>query len=451
MGTETNYNLRTAPSRIAELNDALLPARQRMAQLSAEEAQDDARYQAFLATDPDLARGPGRCWLFEEIQNWVRERGRLTEELHQRRCERAHRADEISRDSAPLTAELNRLNRLLTERRRRLTRLREQHACDLRLGLGLADPSVFSEFVGRCSGEIHAFLKSRKVAPTHCDQLKMPPLPEDRPRGLSAPNRRPQPAVDGELSSVRTLAAIYAQLGREVGLPVRKSFEEGFTQALRRAGIKNVLEVGPGRRGLVNLLAESGLAAAAKLRLHSIDISPDPGIAETMDRAGIRHITGDASRASSTLGPNSMDLIVAVGVLSSGGQLGLMNEISLKKYVLCADKSHELLNALRGLLSPQPHALLAASSIFGVLSLFRDRLTGFHAAYWRKASSQARQEEQDRHLRLSPIDPVDLRRHSHSAAAGREFCSWYGENSAQLDLLEAMIEQSADLAVLKRD
>ncbi len=210
----------------------------------------------------------------------------------------------------------------------------------------ISHPVNFEKFLDRTNREFYKFFLRKGV--------KLPYF--DSEEGLVKPPKRP---------STRAIGAILGQLAKGEKNPPFKNFPQALVNLLKKNKIRRVLEIGPGGRGVVDLLAESGLAKEAGIELSAIDLSLSLSRVNELNKKGIKARVGNVTNLGN-IETGKFDLIIAVGVLGAGGQYGATKKPNAITYSI---NSHKVARSAVDLLSPNPNAFFCAVPIFGATTL----------------------------------------------------------------------------------
>ena len=436
-------NLKTAPQIISDIEQALEIPQQSLSDLESALLEERERYQKFLETDPTKTHGvsPG----LDKIRAWVRERDSLKVTLEEQvlLCDQERKELHVEIDA--LQDRLEGVREIVSERESKLKELLACKERDRRFSEALLHADVFKEFIEYHSSLLLEMLDTGNIGLTGCDTLDREMYREATARGKTYNMRFGY--ASWRLSSVKTLTALYGQLAKELGFKPRQSFYDGFCGLLKKSGMKRILEIGPGDRGIVNLLSESGIADECKLELFAIDPYVSAHKKTEYKNSGISLVQEDALQAKKFFSKASMDIVLAVGVFSFGG-LGTVvgKESILEKYRATAGKAHKLLKVVHEVMSEHPNACCAIGSVHGVHALFKEQLC-LNTAYWQEGVRDAYDIERSRIQDHSPIGGLGVQ---HTTAQGHAWRNWVELNKKGLDFTDKLIEQSSDLAILKK-
>jgi len=206
----------------------------------------------------------------------------------------------------------------------------------------LFHPVNFERFLDRANNEFYKYFLRRKIKLPYFDSEEVMIRPPKRP-------------------STRAIGAILAQLAKGEKDFSSRNFPQALVNLLKKNKIRRILEIGPGGRGVVDLLAESGLASEAGLELSAIDITLSPNRVKELAMKGIHTRIGDVTKLNG--GENGkFDIVIAVGVLGAGGQSTTTRKPNAITYSI---NSHKIARTAVELLSANPNAFFCAVPIFG--------------------------------------------------------------------------------------
>ena len=435
----------TGPEMVEAIDAQSKPLAKRFDELSEANAADRKKL-AEITRDPYANLPPHTYTPLSEIQAWVKQRDEQSAPIQERIDERNMDIQALAQEISGHGGEKKGIQAEVDRRRKRLEELKAVREREEGFAKNLGKEGVMQDFIELKSRELLFYLDSggielpgwdkvdRKSHALHTRRIK--PWIRESEIGDIKPLR---------LASVKTLAAVYGQLCREVGYPRRKSFDEGLVSVLQGAQIRRVLEVGPGSRGLLSVLAETGIAERAGLELSAVDMQCKPGVMQAFRDLGIQFVVGNAVEAGRIFKDTAFDLILAVGVMSGGG---IQDGEGAEDYAGIVEKSHGIADGLAPVLSENPHAFMACSGIHGTMTLFKDRLTRhYKVAYWQSPCQEARENDREKAFPDCPNRPGEL----HPAREqGRLFKEWLENNRDSVVFANRLFDQSTDLAVLKK-
>jgi hypothetical protein len=98
-------------------------------------------------------------------------------------------------------------------------------------------------------------------------------------------------------------------------------------------------------------------------------------------------------------------------------------------------------------LSKNPHSMLVASSINGLLALEKARLESrYTISDWQRPPYQKKEKEMERVCYGSPLQA----RTPSTTEEGVAFRQWLEKNRFEIEYAEALINQATDLTILKK-
>lgn len=215
-----------------------------------------------------------------------------------------------------------------------------------------------------------------------------------------------------QMPHLRALTGMLIYLERQSMQSPQEEILTRFETALRTSGIRSILEVGAGARGPLLWLARTGIAQKLDIDMYAVEC---PGSRwaepEPWEDLGVKYIFGDGKEAESLIG-GKIDLVLAAGVLSIGGQEDYMDycrfhwQDRLEYFQFCHEYSLQLARSLVSALSDNPSAAVIATSWKGSLALRREELEQFAAVHiWQPSPSAS---ESDREIIPNVPEPEDL-------------------------------------------
>jgi hypothetical protein len=277
----------------------------------------------------------------------------------------------------------------------------------------LSNPTVFEEYVNNVSWEFYQFFKARG--------LRLPAL-EDR-----------AVSKEGEyanLMSTKAIGSIFAQLTKGAPSIPMTDFPRYLPLLLRARGIKSVLEIGPGGFGVTDLLITSGIAKEAGLQISAIDTQLREERITELKRNGVNIVRGNALNLANAFPGKKFDLVVAVGVLRSGGLSGQTYKDNAASYSVTSKK---LARVAVNSLSTNKNALLCATPLFGITLLRQRDVARFATiAQWSKPTW------------------TSIERAEASMLTKRRTSNWGMPDHKFLKYAKSLIDSAPSLVILKR-
>ncbi|MBD3260380.1 MAG: hypothetical protein GF334_01660, partial [Candidatus Altiarchaeales archaeon] len=274
----------TGPKIIEDVQKGHKPLLDEKNRLSQQDKQDQQLLNDVLK-DPYADLPPHSSPSLMEIREWVRNRDETKEPIEKRVSERKKRIEEINAQLSPGQKRLREVEEQLEQRKQRLNKAKKKREQRVRFANNLADPDVMSEFIEVKSEHIRDLLSERGVKSSGWDEFDQQSAQNKKKEKESLGGRRrpwlqsqvPAPAFRASrLASIKTIAGVYGQLCRETEYKPEKSVLDGLERVFKAAKIRDVLEVGPGSRGVVCILQDLGLAEKLGLKLASIDLLDKP-------------------------------------------------------------------------------------------------------------------------------------------------------------------------------